>query len=93
MFSFLNTLGFLDFLTTNNSILWLPAALLQVVIVRLSLASFVPNTGSFLAARVDRGMYLRATEALNSLHSRGRRISNPRCKKTSLTPSPPGAFT
>ncbi|KAG8281420.1 Tyrosine-protein kinase jak2 [Homalodisca vitripennis] len=41
----------------------------------------------------DSGMYLRATEALNSLHSWGRRISNPRCKQTGLTPSPPGALS
>ncbi|KAG8258180.1 hypothetical protein J6590_035331 [Homalodisca vitripennis] len=40
----------------------------------------------------DSGMYLRATEALNSLHSWGSRISNPRCKQTGLTPSPPGAL-
>ncbi|KAG8301628.1 hypothetical protein J6590_048823 [Homalodisca vitripennis] len=40
----------------------------------------------------DSGMYLRATEALNSLNSWGRRMSNPRCKQTGLTPSPPGAF-
>ncbi|KAG8259202.1 hypothetical protein J6590_014673 [Homalodisca vitripennis] len=40
----------------------------------------------------DSGMYLRATEALNSLHSCGRRMSNPRCKQTGLTPSPSGAL-
>ncbi|KAG8266026.1 hypothetical protein J6590_080543 [Homalodisca vitripennis] len=40
----------------------------------------------------DSGMYLRATEALNSLHRWGRRMSNPRCKQTGFTPSPPGAF-
>ncbi|KAG8278074.1 hypothetical protein J6590_028900 [Homalodisca vitripennis] len=40
----------------------------------------------------DSGIYLRATEALNSVHSWGRRMSNPPCKQTGLTPSPPGAL-
>ncbi|KAG8269762.1 hypothetical protein J6590_100507 [Homalodisca vitripennis] len=36
--------------------------------------------------------HMRATEILNILHSRGRRISNLHCKQTGLRPPPPGAY-
>ncbi|KAG8321233.1 hypothetical protein J6590_049542 [Homalodisca vitripennis] len=52
----------------------------------LDLPCFSVNTT--LDTLQDRGIYLRATGALNSLHNQGKARSNPYCKQTSLTLSP-----